>query len=55
MKQISASKVYVNFECLSCKREDQCTIEEAVENSYPICPNCSHEMDIVDCEIDSNK
>lgn len=53
MKQISALKVFVTFECLSCKEtSNYCGVCEAIETGAPLCPNCEEIMEIVECELD---
>ena len=54
MKQISPSKVYINFDCPDCNEKARTDIAEAVYNGAPVCPTCEEEMDMVDCEIDTS-
>jgi len=53
MKQVSVEKVFINFECLGCKKIEQCGVAEATENGAPYCVDCRDTMEMVDCEIDT--
>jgi hypothetical protein len=53
MKRISALKVTINFECLSCKKTKQYGISESIENGAPYCKECQETMEVVDCELDT--
>jgi len=55
MKQVSPTKVSVNFECLDCKKTSQCSISELAETGAPYCIMCEEIMDLVDCEIDTTE
>ena len=54
-KPISSDEIFIDWLCEDCDIPESNTVQSLIDGGTPICEGCDSEMNMVECQIETNK